>query len=173
VSAPYRDRRSSVDLAAYPDLIVVYLGMRAETLRGVGTLLRTGPEIDRAVAEAPDGLLLHEPLIWGLWPLHLGMRQYWRDFEALETWARTGTHMGWWRAFARDGGGVSIWHETYALRGGMEAIYGEGIKVGAARFAPPAPARGSMFTARSRMRRAGDERVAAPVAEEEYEPVRR
>ena len=46
--------RCTVDLTAYPDLVVIYLGMLANNLRGLWTLLRTGPEIDRAVAELPD-----------------------------------------------------------------------------------------------------------------------
>jgi hypothetical protein len=59
--------RQTVDLSAYPELVVIYLGMR----------------------------------------------QYWRDFEALERWARSEPHRLWWKQFLRDSGGTGFWHETY------------------------------------------------------------
>jgi hypothetical protein len=40
---------------------------------------------------------LHENFIMSLIPLHLAMRQYWRDFDALEAWARSTPHREWWR----------------------------------------------------------------------------
>ena len=36
------DRRT-VDLSAFPDLVVIYLGMRVNKARGLTTLLRFGP----------------------------------------------------------------------------------------------------------------------------------
>jgi Domain of unknown function (DUF4188) len=84
------DRRT-VDLSAFPDLVVIYLGMRANELRGLKTLLSFGPKISKSVADQPDGLLLHENLIFSVLPPHLGMRQYWRDFESLERWALAAT----------------------------------------------------------------------------------
>jgi hypothetical protein len=74
----------AVDLSDYPDLVVIYLGMRVEEPRGYETLQRLGPEIQAAVEEQPDGLLLHENLLYSEEPLHTGMRQYWRDHDALE-----------------------------------------------------------------------------------------
>ena len=53
----------------------------------------------------------------------MGMRQYWRDFEALEAWSRTLPHKQWWTDFLRDRGGTSFWHETYFRRGGFESMY--------------------------------------------------
>ncbi len=38
------DRRT-VDLSAFPDLVVIYLGMRVNELKGLKTLLRFGPKI--------------------------------------------------------------------------------------------------------------------------------
>jgi hypothetical protein len=35
--------RVSVDLTAYPDLVVIYLGMRVNSLRGLATLFGFGP----------------------------------------------------------------------------------------------------------------------------------
>ena len=55
-----RVRRQAIDLSAYPDLVVIYLGMRVNTLRGIKTVLGFGPRISKAVAGQPDGLLLHE-----------------------------------------------------------------------------------------------------------------
>ena len=82
------DRRT-VDLSAYPDLVVIYLGMRVNRLYGLKTLIGFGPRITNAVSEKPDGLLLHEPVIYSIFPMHAGMRQYWRDFDSLERWSRS------------------------------------------------------------------------------------
>ena len=84
--------RTTVDLSDYPDLVVIYLGMRVEEPRGIETLKRLRPQIDAAVAEGPDGLLLHERLTYGDDPPHVGMRQYWRDFDSLTAWSRTLPH---------------------------------------------------------------------------------
>ena len=87
-----RVERKTVDLSSFPDLVVIYLGMRVNALTGVKTLLGFGPQIKNCVDQKPDGLLLHENFIMSLIPLHLGMRQYWRDFDALEAWARSTPH---------------------------------------------------------------------------------
>ena len=122
------DRRT-VDLSAYPDLVVIYLGMRVNRLTGLKTLFGFGPQIARSVDANPEGLLLHENLLWSLAPPHVGMRQYWRDFASLERWARSDPHRQWWQAFLKNSGGTGFWHETYFMRGGMEAIYG-GVTLG-------------------------------------------
>ena len=96
--------RMTVDLSAYPDLVVIYLGMRVEEPHGLETLQRLGPEIDAAVEEQPDGLLLHERLMYSEEPLHVGMRQYWRDYDALEAWSLTLPHKSWWSEYLRDRG---------------------------------------------------------------------
>jgi hypothetical protein len=159
------DRRT-VDLSAYPDLVVIYLGMRVNTLTGLKTLLGFGPQIAKSVDAKPDGLLLHENFVLSLVPPHAGMRQYWRDFEALEQWARSTPHRDWWRTFLRDSGGTGFWHETYFMRGGMEAVYDDMVQAtGFLKFAPARPARGSMFSARARAGRPGESPLAAPVSE--------
>ncbi len=142
----------TVDLAGYPDLVVIYLGMRVNRLGGLRTVMKIGPQIARSVAENPDGLLRHERLTYSLWPLHIGMRQYWRDFESLERWVRTMPHSTWWKEFLRDSKGTGFWHETYFARGGMEAIYDDvPERVGLSAFAPVHPAKGPMFSARQRL----------------------
>ena len=80
--------RQTADLSTYPDLVVVYLGMRVNVLTGIKTLFGFGPRIEGSVAARPDGLLLHENLFYSLFPPHFGMRQYWRDFDSLERWTR-------------------------------------------------------------------------------------
>ncbi len=95
-------------------------------------------------------------LIFSIVPVHAGMRQYWRDFESLERWARSEPHRLWWQDFLRDSGGTGFWHETYFMRGGMEAVYDDVRQpIGMLKFAPVVPARGPMFSARSRAGRPG------------------
>lgn len=150
-----RVARKTVDLSAYPDLVVIMLGMRVNTLFGLKTMFGLGPQIQNAVGGKPDGLLLHEPMLYSLFPMHLVMRQYWRDFDALESFARSEPHRTWWKQFLADSGGTGFWHETYAMRGGIEAIYddlGE-RRIGLARFAPELDATGPLFSARERLRR--------------------
>src|SRR4051812_46485269 len=91
--------RQSVDLGAYPDLVVIYLGMRANSLRGFKTMVGFGPRIKKSVDANPEGLLLHENLVFSFFPPNFGMRQYWRNFESLERWARSGVHAEWWKSF--------------------------------------------------------------------------
>ena len=160
--------RVTVDLSAYPDLVVIYLGMRVNRLRGLKTLFSFGPKIAKSVEAKPDGLLLHENFVFSLFPLHAGMRQYWRDFESLEAWARSMPHQKWWTDFVRDSGGTGFWHETYFMRGGMEAIYDDVAKpLGFWKFAPSEAARDAMFSARKRSRREGEARAVAPVNEDD------
>jgi hypothetical protein len=152
------DRRT-VDLSDYPDLVVIYLGMRVRMFKGLATLMRFGPQIEQAGAARPAGLLHYENnIIFSFFPLHVGMRWYWKDFESMEAWARSDAHRVWWQNFLRDSGGTGFWHETYFMRGGFEAVYDDlpGKPVGFQAFAPNVPARGSMFSARSRLRMPGD-----------------
>ena len=165
-----RVNRQTVDLSEYPDLVVIYLGMRVRSLRGFRKLMKTGREIGAGVKAEPDGLLLHENMIFSLVPPHAGMRQYWRDLDSLERWTRELPHQGWWKEFLRDSGGTGFWHETYFMRGGMEAIYASMEKpLGFTAFAPVEPARGSLFSARRRLKldepAPEGEAPAAPYAE--------
>jgi hypothetical protein len=50
--------RTTVDLSSYPDLVVIYLGMRVNEPRGLRTLMSFGPKIRKSVEAQPDGLLL-------------------------------------------------------------------------------------------------------------------
>jgi Domain of unknown function (DUF4188) len=162
---PTKVNRQTVDLAQYPDLVVVYLGMRVNRLTGLKTLIGFGPRISGSVAAAPDGLLLHENFVFSIFPMHAGMRQYWRDMDSLLAWTRSDPHREWWKNFLRDSGGTGFWHETYMRKGGMEAIYDDVAKpIGFMRFAPVLPARGTMFGA---AHRAGNTYSAQPVLSEQ------
>jgi hypothetical protein len=165
-----RGKQVAVDLAGYPDLVVIYLGMRVNTPRGLRTLFAFGARIRASVQAKPDGLLLHQDIVWGMFPPHFGMRQYWRDFDSLEHWARTDPHARWWQGFVKDRGGTGFWHEAYFARGGVEAIYLDMPEdIGLSQFAPQVAKRGSMFSARRRLGVPGEETTASPVAEAEYD----
>ena len=70
--------RKTVDLSAYPELVVIYLGMRVNTVAGIKTLVGLGPQIQKAGAAKPEGLLHAENnIIYSVFPFHIGMRWYW------------------------------------------------------------------------------------------------
>jgi hypothetical protein len=159
-------QRRTVDLSAYPSLVVVYLGMQVRTLVGLKTLLGFGPKIAKSAADQPDGLLRHEAFLWSLFPAHAGIRQYWRDFDSLERWARSEPHRAWWKNFLRDTGGTGFWHETYFMQGGMEAVYDDVAgSMGFLSFAPAMTAKGGMFSARQRAHLAGTASIDPPLSE--------
>lgn len=139
--------RRSVDLSAYPDLVVIYLGMRINSPRGLLTTLRFGRALDKALHPRPEGLLRHERLLYS--PRQVGWRQYWRDIDSMLRWARSHPHRGWWTEYLREHKGAGIWHETYCMRGGIEAIFDAmPVDVGLSGFAPVVPAEGTMFPQR-------------------------
>ena len=157
------DRRT-VDLSGFPDLVVIYLGMRVNRISGIKTLLGFGPKISSSVNARPDGLLGHENVVYSLFPMHVGMRQYWRDMDSLMKWTRSDPHRQWWKNFLKDSGGTGFWHETYFRRGGIEAIYDDvAAPTGFMTFAPVVPARGPMFGAAAR---GGKEFASQPVVSE-------
>ena len=134
------------DFSNHPDLIVIYLGMKVRALYGLKTLMNFAKPIDKAGRDWPDGLLHYENnIIFSLRPLHVGMRWYWRDLESLTAWAKSEPHRQWWKDFMKDTRGTGIWHETYHMRGGMEAIYNDVQgPVGFSAFLPMQEARGSL-----------------------------
>ena len=163
--------RFTVDLSAYPDLVVIYLGLRVTAFRGLLPALEFGPKLKQAMKEKPAGLLRHELLFFSIYPLHLGIRQYWLNFESLERWARSSVHAGWWKNFVQNPTGYGLWHETYFIRGGMEAIYGDvPPPLGLMGFAPIRPATGAGFSSRSRLKVSGEQTVATPISETEIPP---
>jgi len=157
--------RRTVDLSGFPDLVVIYLGMRVNRITGIKTLLGFGPRISSSAAAQPEGLLLHEPIVYSLFPPNVGMRQYWRDLDSLLASSRSEPHRQWWKSFLKDSGGTGFWHETYMLRGGMEAVYDDiPMPIGFMGFAPLIPARGAMFGAAGR---GGRQHHGTPVLSEQ------
>lgn len=161
--------RHTVDLTGFPDLVVVYLGMRVRRPRGLVRLLGIGPKIQKSWKQQPDGLLLHEDVIWSLVPPHIGMRQYWRDLDSLERWTRSEPHRLWWQQFLKDSGGTGFWHEAYFARGGIDAIYDDmDTRTGLACFAPALSARGTKFSARTRAGQGQQPAVEPVISEDNY-----
>ncbi|WP_431957926.1 phenylacetaldoxime dehydratase family protein [Nocardia lijiangensis] len=160
-----RVNRTTVDLSGYPDLVVIYLGMRVRKPRGMLRLLGLGPKLYRSHRDRPEGLLLHEDVVWGLFPPHWGARQYWRDLDSLERWTRSQPHREWWAKFLKDSGGTGFWHEAYFARGGIDTMYDDmAPATGMARFAPVIAARGPMFSTRGRVH--GENAKVPPVITE-------
>lgn len=92
--------RQTVDLSAYPDLVVIYLGLRVSALRGLKTIVGLGPQIQKAGDAKPEGLLHSEQnIIYRMFPFEIGMRWYWRDFESMEAWTRSPPHREWWKQY--------------------------------------------------------------------------
>lgn len=148
-----RVKRATVDLAPYPDLVVMYLGLTLRSARGILTILKFVRRIRHAVKAQPEGLLVHEVMF--IPPLTFGMRQYWRDFDTLEAWAGASPHRDWWKEYLQDTKGTGLWHETYFMHGGVEAIYDNVARpTGLTKFAAIMPAEGSLFNARMRARHA-------------------
>lgn len=140
----------SVDLSAYPDLVVVYLGFRVSTLKGLFAMLGIGKGLEMIRRDKPDGLLAHENMFYSL--RHVGMRQYWRDFDSLEAFTRSDPHKTWWTQFSKDPKGSGFWHEAYRKRGGMEAIYlGMPTPIGLASFAAARAPEGPFLSSRDRL----------------------
>ncbi|WP_248324037.1 MULTISPECIES: monooxygenase family protein [unclassified Caballeronia] len=141
--------RRSVDLSAYPNLVVVLLGFRVRRLRGIAAILGIGKGLRQIELNPPDGLLSSEQVFFSL--NHIGIRQYWRDLDSLEAFTRSEPHSRWWRDFLRDSRGAGFWHETYS-RQGMEAVYIDMPgPVGFDRFAPERKPTGPFMSARQRM----------------------
>jgi hypothetical protein len=167
--------RVSVDLSDYPDLIVIYLGMQPLSPRGLWTVIRTANDVRKMLHDKPDGLLRHENTLTlnGFFSLSwsYGFREYWRSFDDLERWARESVHAEWWRKMVHDTGGTMIWHETYAMQGGIDAIWGSTSRVenlGLAQFAPVIQAKGSSYSARKRLQREHQaETIPAPYTEKQ------
>jgi hypothetical protein len=142
--------RQSVDLSLYPDLIVIVLGFRVRNLRGLSSLIRLDRGLKRIRRSPPDGLLADERMYFS--PMHIALRQYWRDFESLEHFTRHDPHSTWWQTFLKDSGGAGFWHEVYSARLGIEAVYVDMPEtVGLGRFAPLRSPTGSFLTSRGRL----------------------
>ena len=140
------------------ELCLVRLGFRVRKLRAWPFALRVGRAIDRAAAEAiaaGAGLLSSETFLVGR--DHLGVIQYWRDFESLDAWSRRPPHSEWWGQALermRTKGDFGISHETYLVpRAGVEAIAIDCPPTGLFAFGATGEATGPMTTSRGRLGR--------------------
>jgi hypothetical protein len=142
--------RATVDLSGYPDLVMVLLGFRVGSLRGLPALMRIGRGLADIGRSPPDGLLGNDGMMFG-WN-HVGIRHYWRDLDSLGRFTRSAPHSGWWRDFLSDRHGCGFWHEAYSAKGGIEAIYvGIDEPVGLGAFAPARRPEGPFLSSRDRL----------------------
>ena len=169
MSSMARGKQVAVDLAGYPELVVIYLGMRVNTPRGLKTLLAFGPRIKASVGAQPDGLLLHQNIIWGMFPPHFGMRQYWRDFDSLERWARADPHASGGAGSSRTGEAQdSGTRPTSPEAVSRRATWTCPRTSGCPSSPPHVAKRGSMLSARRRLGLPGQETKASPLPEQAY-----
>lgn len=148
------------------DFVVFLIGAQMHKLWKVRQWLpvaRAMSALQREIAEFPEIGCLHIENYGALRGVSV---QYWRSFDHLERFARSGrwSHLEAWRAFnrvIRDTGDLGIWHETYRVRAGeFEAIYGNMPVVGLAAAGRHVPADRTSTAARRIARRADDQ---APV----------
>ena len=147
--------------AAHEGPVVVFvIGMRINRLWRIDKWLPVaramGPMIAELARDPDSGFLGTEYALAGLRTVLL--IQYWRDFDALEGYARARDRRHWpaWTAFNRavgTDGTVGIFHETYAVpAGGHETVYVNMPEFGLGKVAGTVPATGSRAEARGRMR---------------------
>lgn len=121
-------------------LVLFHIGMRINRLRALRTwvpvLLAMLRMLRELTAHPELGLLSFEVFRSGRTFLVV---QYWRDFAALDTWARDADdlHLPAWRAFnraARRSDAAGVFHETFAIgAGGYESVYVDMPVMGMAR----------------------------------------
>lgn len=145
--------------AAAAPLVVFVIGLRVNRALAVHKWLPVaramGPMLAELAADGDSGFMGAETL-WQPWRTVL-LLQYWRDFDALERYARADDrqHLPAWAAFNRaigSDGSVGIFHETYCVpAGGSETIYANMPAFGLGAVAGLVPAEGSRRSARMRL----------------------
>jgi len=141
-------------------LVVFVIGMRINHFHKLGKWLPVirsmGPMIEELSCNPASGFLGSESMLRGLRTVVL--LQYWRDFDALEAYARARDQKHWpaWTAFNKaigNDGTVGIFHETYVVpEHGSETIYANMVPFGLGKVSGVVPATGSRGEARSRMK---------------------
>lgn len=152
------------------DVVVFLIGMRVNKLHKVHKWLPTALAMPKMLVELfrqPDkGLLGARTYVSGRDVLVV---QYWRSFEDLERYARSGddAHLPAWRTFNKrvgTKGDVGIWHETYVIAAGTaEAIYNNMPPHGLAKATASVPVARRGQSAAYRAGRAADDVPAEPV----------
>lgn len=146
-------------------LVVFVIGMRINRFwrpdKWIPVARAMGPMIAELSRDPDSGFLGAEFMLSGL--RTIVALQYWRDFDALESYARNRDRQHWpaWTAFNRAVGAdgtVGIFHETYSVAGGAhETIYANMPAFGLGRINGTVSATGSRAEARSRLRGAAIE----------------
>ncbi len=141
-------------------LVVFVIGMRINHFHKLGRWLPVfkamGPMLRELYANPDTGFFGTEYALTS--PRQILLLQYWRDFDALEAYARNREAKHWpaWTAFNKaigSDGTVGIYHETYAVAAGAhESVYANMPPFGLGRFAGLVPATGSRNAARERIR---------------------
>ena len=141
-------------------LVVFVIGMRINHFHKLGKWLPVirsmGPMIEELSRNPASGFLGSEFMLRSLRTVVL--LQYWRDFDALEGYARARDQKHWpaWTAFNKaigSDGTVGIFHETYVVpEHASETIYANMVPFGLGKVSGVVPATGSRNEARSRMR---------------------
>ncbi|HEX6286594.1 MAG TPA: DUF4188 domain-containing protein [Acidimicrobiia bacterium] len=148
------------------DFVVFLIGSRVHKpfrFRQWLPVARAMTTMQREIAEHPEIGCLHIENFGAMRNISV---QYWRSFEDLERFARSGEwfHLEAWRQFnklIRDSGDLGIWHETYMVRAGeFETMYGNMPRFGLAAAGRHLPLTPSSTAARRAGRRPAD---TAPV----------
>lgn len=137
---------ADLDPDEHSGLVLFHIGMRINRLRAVRTwlpVLLGMPRMLRELSTRPElGLLSFEVFRSGRTFLVV---QYWRDFAALDAWARSADelHLPAWRAFnraARRCDAAGVFHETFVIGAApVETVYVDMPVMGLARATRQVP----------------------------------
>ncbi len=153
------DRRVCAELEG--DFVVFMIGMRVNKpwkFWQWAPVASAMPKMLIELAQKPELGLLHAQTFFAF--PNIFVLQYWRSFEALETYARSRdhAHLPAWQAFNKavgSNGDVGIWHETYPVKGGTyENVYNNMPAFGLGAAGQIKDAVGARQEARGRMKTA-------------------
>lgn len=140
------------------DFVVFIIGMRVnrwlKVHKWLPVAMAMGPMLRELYANPQLGFLGAQTPV----SLPPTLIQYWRSFDALESYARSrdNTHLPAWAAFNKrigQSGDVGIWHETYLVRAGeYETIYNNMPVYGLAKASTSVPVAGARDSARGRLK---------------------
>lgn len=147
--------------------VLFMIGMRLNRLSAIRKAFYVAKEFTkmrRELEKDPQKGLLGGRTI--LYARGLGMVQYWRSYEDLESWARSSAdaHMPGWRGYNQligNDGSCGVWHETYLVDPGkVEVVYDNMPAFGLGSVMKHVPATGHRETAGRRL--GGDTEPAVP-----------
>ena len=140
------------------DFVVFMIGMRINRPWKVWRWWPVAAAMPRMLielAKQPELGMMHARTHFGF-PV-ISVIQYWKSFDALEAYARSGAnaHLPAWQACSKavgSNGDVGIWHETYLIKaGGYENIYNNMPRYGLGMAGELKPAAGTRKAARARL----------------------